>query len=395
MGGRDLDALGDEVGDLMAAPVVSTPAAKADPFDGAWRTVAQWGAEVGEGQGWLGTQPPPRRCLLRRAPKAAKAEDVYPMGKVGMLAAAGAAGKTTALVQLALSVALPQEAHQEARGRFDWLGEYQVATPGRVLLVLGEEDEEEAWRRLHRVAKAYGLAGDYKRWADEASRRLVVVPAAGNSGLSLVRSLGGEADLRTEFARALLERLETEGKAHGDWSLVILDPVSRFAGGDTETDNRAATAFVQVLETLTKAPGKPAVLVAHHTNKTSRGASGPEATDLRGVTGLSDGIRWQAGMTPLKHANLERLPEPEGYKGPALVSFAVTKTNYTKRPPELHLTWSEDGILRRATALEWKAYKETTAKAEAANQPTPRQRKRATPADETEGAGDRKGQRPL
>lgn len=380
MGGRDLDALGDEVGDLMASPLVNPPAAKPDPFGGAWRTVAQWGAEVGE-RGWLGTKPPPRRCLLRRAPENGPAEDVFPMGKVGMLAAAGAAGKTTALVQLALSVALPQEAHKQGRRRFDWLGEYQVATPGRVLLVLAEEDDEEAWRRLHRVATAYGLAGDYQRWADEASDRLVVWPAAGNSGLSLVRSLGGEADLRTDFAKALRERLETEGR-DDPWSLVILDPVSRFAGGDTETDNRAATAFVQVLETLTQAPGSPAVLVAHHTNKTSRGAGGPEATDLRGVTGLSDGIRWQAGMAPLKQASMERLPDPDGYSGPPLVSFGVTKTNYTKRPPELTLAWSTDGILRRVTAQEWKAYQEAIAKTKGATpEPTEGKKKAKKPSE--------------
>jgi hypothetical protein len=62
---------------------------------------------------------------------------VFPVGEVGQLIAEGGAGKTMALCQLAVAVATGTR----------WLGTFE-ATRGRALLVLREEDAEEARRRL-------------------------------------------------------------------------------------------------------------------------------------------------------------------------------------------------------------------------------------------------------
>jgi hypothetical protein len=70
---------------------------------------------------------------------------VLPLGKVGQLIAEGGGGKTQALCQLAIAVATGGT----------WLGSLDVAPEGkgRVLLVLGEEDSDEARRRLYRSAQ--------------------------------------------------------------------------------------------------------------------------------------------------------------------------------------------------------------------------------------------------
>ena len=52
--------------------------------------------------------------------------------------------------------------------------------------------------------------------------------------------------------------------------LIILDPASRFMGLDSETDNAAATCFIEAIEQLKKelsiiAPPGPVILLAHHT----------------------------------------------------------------------------------------------------------------------------------
>ena len=66
---------------------------------------------------WYSTPPPPRRWLLRDARKENR-DGVLPLGKVGLLAAAGGVGKTTANTQLTLAVA----------SGTTWLGAFEVAT---------------------------------------------------------------------------------------------------------------------------------------------------------------------------------------------------------------------------------------------------------------------------
>jgi acetate kinase len=99
---------------------------------------------------------------------------------------------------------------------------------------------------------------------------------------------------------------------------VILDPLSRFAGCDAEKDNAAATRFVAAIESLLKSPGTPSVLVAHHTSKTSRSkdatAVDESVDDSRGVSALTDGVRWAARLTRLDDL---------------LARFVVRKSNYS------------------------------------------------------------------
>jgi hypothetical protein len=276
-------------------------------------------------------------------------EGVLPLGKVGMLAAGGGVGKTTALLQLAVCVA--------AGGDARWLRTFSVDEPGDVLVVLAEEEAEEAHRRLYQAAELVGLSPAQRA---RVAERLVVLPLAGVD-VALTRTVdphdkGGGLPV-TEATHALVERLRSDRVRSIDgterareWRLVVLDPLSRFAGADVETDNAAATRFVQVLETIVTVPGTPTVLVGHHTTKADRRESSSDDTGARGASGLSDGMRWHASMKSLAAV-------PGEYGLPPLVSFRVVKSNYTRPGIGRTLQRAPGGCLVVAADSDVEAYK--------------------------------------
>lgn len=324
-----------------------------DALADVWRPICEWGE-------WLTQTPPRREYLLTFQPQGTEKDGspkkpvgVLPLGKAGMIAAAGAAGKSWAMIQLALSVATGKP----------WFG-FDVSSPGRVLLVLAEEEAQEAWRRLNTAADAMELSPEERR---AATARVWVVPLAGrNAALT-----GEEPTLRAPGApkhpadglpvTALFwefwERLEQPGEA---WRLVVLDPLARMAGLEVEKDNAAATRFVQAVEALTAAPGAPTVLVTHHTNKNSRTqghattSDAAAATAARGASALTDGFRWAASLEPRRR-----------YEGePELVQLRVVKNNYGGYPPETELV-RRGGPLTPATSADLAAWKKADKEAKA------------------------------
>jgi hypothetical protein len=307
-----------------------------DPFADRWKALDPT---------WLGEKPPDRTWLLRRPAddKGDTSAGFLPLGKVGMVVAKGGAGKTMALVQLALAIAT-------GRG---WLG-YSTPTTGRVLLALGEEDEAELRRRIHYAFEAMwslnGKPEDRKRLEREREvareaivRNVVALPLSGLS-VAFVRT-----DPRTREASRTeaLEHLRKLADDGGEpWRLIVLDPLSRFAGVETETDNAAATRFVQAIESLTEAPGNPTVLVAHHTTKTSRKGEDPalDATAARGASALTDGVRWVLSMLPEK-------PDVPGIPSP-FVHLELVKSNYSPPAPRVTVVREDHGTLRTMNAAE-------------------------------------------
>lgn len=294
-------------------------AREAGVFDDAWKKLS----ELGD----LNAPPKARRILLQQGE-----HDVLPMGKCGLLAASGGTGKTMALAQLALAVALEPGANKS-----EWLETFQVATPGHVLLALAEEDADEVVRRLYRAANAMRLSQEQRK---QVAERITVLPLAGRP-VALTES-DGRGNVTEAPALAELRRRLSE--AGHDWSLVALDPLSRWAGADTEKDNAAATRFVQAVETLVNAPGSPAVLVAHHSGKFA-GKAGED--DARGVSGIRDGFRWVATLTAVN--------ADDNLRGAVLRQKPPTgKSNYTRTFDDVWLTRADDsdkaGALLKANA---------------------------------------------
>lgn len=296
-----------------------------DPFGGAWRTLAECGDD------WLDTEPPDRPYLLTLHDSGATT-GVLPRGRVGLLTAAGGLGKSWLMIMLGLCVAVGKR----------WLSTFDVAAPGRVLLAFAEEDADEMRRRLHWGAKALSLDAMERR---RALDRIVALPLCGRSvALTDFRedrrgwepSPAGASAIGTLFAQQVLEHLDAADEA---WSLVILDPISRFAGPDVEVDNAAATRFVQVLERLSMARGQPTVIGVHHTSKSARKGGDITATAARGASGLTDAVRWVGNLSPVHDAA-------------DLIRFTVSKSNYTRIPPQIVLKRLGHGELRRATPEE-------------------------------------------
>lgn len=321
-----------------------------------WRTVGSWG-EL-DGQDWLNVEAPPRSWLLTD-PYGDTGGKVLSRGVVGVFASAGGVGKTFALLELAVLVASGSTDDEHNRL---WLDRLKVSGGGRVLFLAGEESADELRRRLFAVVRRLRAEPDgYTRKQDRpvwpvalkqrVRDRLVLVPTVGLPDLALLTVDGG-GNMRPSARHAeLVERLR-EGEA--PWDLVIVDPMVRFAAGEIDKDNQAASALIGAFEAFVRAgareghPG-PAVLVAHHTSKASRGdayqeESTPSAEDVRGASALVDNARWAAVMKPKK-----------GPAGREAVAFGVVKSNYGSKPG-FDLLRDESGVLRvptMAERMEW------------------------------------------
>lgn len=267
--------------------------------------------------GWL-TEPPPRADPLLTWGDGQRQPLMMAAGRVALLAAAGGVGKTYALVQLALAIATGTR----------WLGTYEVATKGRVLLALAEEDMDECRRRLYMGAQVFGRAGDdgVDYLLSEVQRNVVPMALMGRD----VAFLGPDGP--TAWHGELEAKLSEQ-----PWRAIILDPLSRWGGPEIETDAHAATRVVQLLEQLTKLPGHPAVIVAHHTNKGAlRDDPGQQRNQaiVRGHSALVDGVRWVGYLERLQRGQRSRS------------RLTVVKSNYGPTPPTLELTREGSGALR-------------------------------------------------
>lgn len=279
------------------------------------------------GLDWLDAEPPPQRWLLRR-----DGVPVLASGIVGMLVAPGGRGKTMALIDLAIAV---------ATGR-DWLGSFQVQHRGRVVMALAEEDLDEVRRRIYRVAQALELTSDERRLV---AQHVIPLGLAGHS-VSLVDTEGSRI-VPSAFHAQVLERV-----SETPHELVILDPLSRFAP-QVEGDNAAATAAITAIEQLVKA-SNGTVIVAHHTSKWSRReGSKAGSASARGVTALTDGVRWVASLTGETEKD---------------ITLSIDKQNRAPQQKEpVPLTRNERGVLRPRTGFDSDMDRVEAAKAKTAH----------------------------
>jgi len=298
-------------GDPVAPPADnSEPKGPPDPFEDKWKWLHECGAD------WLTTEPPNRRWLLKQESDKQRGQEHdnwrgwLPLGKVAMIAAGGGVGKTAVLCQLALAVATGK----------DWLKTFRVPPEavGHVLLGLGEEDEEEIRRRLFKGAESMELTTPERT---RAAEHILPLPLAGTP-IALTRTKAGNIEQTENLAR-LRERLTGAGV---DWRLVILDPLCRWSGDDTERDNPSATRFIEAVETLVRVPGEPTVMLAHHTTKAARKENTDDATTARGSSAIVDGVRWVATMT-IKDRDKKDTKDSSA----ETVILKVSKSNYSFR----------------------------------------------------------------
>ena len=269
------------------------------------------------------TVAPPKREWLLKDSRRPTCDGVLPLGIAASLIAAGGIGKTQVATALSIAVATGGQ----------WFGCLNVVEPMRVLLVLGEEDAKEARRRIYNVARSLGVR------PGALLKQIRIVPLA-SVQCALLEMKNG-ALVETAFLTSLRTKVREWVAEAGPFGLVVLDPLSRFAGPIAETDNAGGTMFVQVIESLIELSGGATILVTHHTNKVSRGRGvRVETSASRGSSSLTDGFRWVATMGvddgPTGDDRLEDV-----------VTLEFTKSNYSRgaKPILLRRDVENGGVL--------------------------------------------------
>lgn len=274
---------------------------------------------------YLEREPAPRRWLLT---------DCLPQGKVGALIAPGGTGKSQFLLQLAVSVATGQPF-------LTW----SIGEPGGVLCLFAEDDDEEIHRRFHRI---YCRMTCSSAVDDEALKRLKenlhIRSMVGLDNLMTIADRGTGEVRPTDYA----ERLILVAQEIPNLRLIVIDPGSRFRGGD-ENVAQDTTRFIEVMEKVSRCTGAN-VLVAHHANKGSMQAGEASQSAQRGSSAFTDGVRWQMNLSYLSEKE-QRQFNIDANEKRLYLTAAVTKNNYGPPGSDLVLHREEDGLLVPANVV--------------------------------------------
>lgn len=255
-------------------------------------------------KGWTHMTPPKREWLV---------DQVIPQGQVGVLVAPGGTGKSTICLQLGVAGAVGSK----------FLNTFEIDKPFKSEMLFGEESEEELQRRGYAIVQQEldMSMGDGKLDCDKIEESTFI-----KSMVGVPKSLTTKQNRQIEFS-GILYRLIAAIKQRKDVKLVILDPASRFNGGE-ENNSEDATKFIEALELIALETGAT-VLAVHHANKNNvRGGDYSQAAS-RGSSALTDGARFQLHLSR---------PTPEEIKKHDLddeaqyshIKLYGTKNNYGK-----------------------------------------------------------------
>ncbi len=228
-------------------------------------------------------------------------------GIVAMLASVGGMGKTHWLIQLALSITSGQA----------FLDKYTIEKPGAVFMGLGENGEDDIHRLINKIFKQ--LFEKSKEKIELISKRLSVMSFTGMQASFIHKSTP------TAMYENILNELRNKEPDEG-WSCIILDPISRFLGADAETDNAAATEFIELLERFTiELKGNPTVIFGHHMNKSGLSGSATDQGSARGSSALTDGVRLQINLERVvsKQNDEEKVEKNQ-------ITMRMVKSNFTQ-----------------------------------------------------------------
>lgn len=273
---------------------------------------------------WLDSDPPEREWVF---------QDVLPLGKVGLLVAAGGTGKSFLTLQMAASVATGTPL----------CNIWMPPAAGGVLCVYAEEDRDELHRRFNAIRKTFS---DMDAGALSANLYIATAINPGGEDPNRLMTEHGRSVTRTDNVRVLMEQALRVKRQTGNLRLLILDPLIRFTAGN-ESDPQHATKFVETIEHIA-AVLKCTVLVTHHQNKMSSKDLHQTQDASRGSTGFPDGARWQTnlrGMHPSEALSFN-LPEDECGK---FIQLAMTKQNYGVKHPPVWLHRGDSGVLNQCT----------------------------------------------
>lgn len=270
---------------------------------------------------YLSEVPPPRPMILT---------DCLPLGKVGAIIAPGGTGKSQFVLQLAMSVA----------AAIPLAGIWEVGEPGAVLCLFAEDDVEEIHRRLHTMTHVVANSFLHLPIIDRINQNLYVKSMVAESNLMTRSSPTGEV-IPTPYGARLCETV----KGVPNLRLVVIDPASRFRGGN-ENAAEDTTRFIEAIERV-KEHTKATVLIVHHANKNSMQGAEQSQSASRGSSAFTDGVRWQMNLATMTVAEAKKYAIPEERRGMYL-SATITKNNYAPPQPAVFLMRGIGGYLDKA-----------------------------------------------
>ncbi len=247
--------------------------------------------------------------------------DCMPMGKAGAVVGTGGTGKSQFALGLAYDLATGRQRYSP----------WRPAKARKVFFLSAEDDEEELHRRFRRLA-CEDLEADNTEVLRLLSENLRIVSRVGEDNL-ITREDNREV-VQTDFIDRLVKTLESAGEV----GLIVIDPISRFRGGD-ENAAQDTTRFVEAVEKLVKLTGA-ALLLVHHSNKASSASGEVTQHAARGSSALVDGLRLVINLSVV----LQRPPRDSGAT-PQLVMVKMTKTNYSRLHEPTLLIRKDDGRL--------------------------------------------------
>jgi len=267
------------------------------------------------------TPAPKRRWLLH---------NTLPLGKVALLVAPGGTGKSFFSIQLAVAVATATPLANR----------WEVDEIGSTLILCAEEDDLDIHHRLRAVLNA--TVGDDPAMLSAVAQRVLIKSMLAQDNL-MTRSNDRREVVQTDY----VDRLLLTVAPIPDLRLIVIDPASRFRGGD-EIAAQDTTRFVETLERLRAATGAT-VLLIHHVNKGSANAEESNQTASRGSSALTDGVRWQMNLTRPNTSQAKKHGIAESARHEYVLA-TITKNNGAPPQEPMMLLRGAEGVLTATDA---------------------------------------------
>ena len=267
---------------------------------------------------FIDEEPEPKKWMIK---------DCLPAGKVGLLAARGGTGKSFFALQLGISVATGTN-----------LQPWEVSAARKVVYLAAEDDEDELHRRFHDICKVITANHITPDEFSKSLRANMLIKSMVGADNRMTSDDYGREVVPTDFVDRFLHTVA----GYGQIGLIIIDPASRFRGGD---ENRAsdATRFVEALERLAKATGAT-VLVIHHVNKWSGRENEQMQEAARGSSAFTDGVRWQMNLAVMTQTEAKEFGVADDERS-FYVTATITKNNYAPPQPKVIFRRGEGGVL--------------------------------------------------
>lgn len=262
----------------------------------------------------LASSPPPRNWVIK---------DFLSSKIVAAIIAPGGAGKSYLAMHIGVS----------ASSGSSLFSKFLPTKPSKVVFISGEDDRIELQRRIHAVTQ--DLPASLK--ASVASN-ISFIDLADSFELFTNKSMVGEVYM-TDVPNKLVESIsEAVGE---EVDLVIVDPISRFRGGE---ENSAAdtTRFVQALQFI-RDKLNTTVLTLHHVNKGAK-SNGSSQNNARGSSAFIDGVRLVYELNVISDEEIKKVYGSPLIM-PRLLTLSTVKTNYGSPIDPLVLSKRVDGSL--------------------------------------------------